>query len=132
MKLPTLKPSLPGVGGTLSSITSPGSWRADKRSSTQRGYGYKWQQARAGFLAKHPFCVMCLRDAGVQATSVEGIILECTDKCVALPYANVVDHVIPHGGDMKIFWDRKNWQSLCTTHHSGEKQRQEKIRVGGA
>lgn len=110
------------------SIT-PDSWRGDKQSSAQRGYGYKWQQARAGFLAKHPFCVFCLRDAGIQATSIEGIILECTDKRVALPYASVVDHSIPHRGDMKLFWNKSLWQSLCATHHSSEKQRMERANL---
>jgi 5-methylcytosine-specific restriction protein A len=31
--------------------------------------------------------------------------------------ATVVDHKIPHKGDMKLFWDRSNWQSLCKCHH---------------
>lgn len=123
-KLQTLKPRLGSIGSRLPTIT-PGSWRNDKQSSTQRGYGYKWQQARAGYLAKHPFCVFCLRDAGIQAISIEGVILECTEKHVAVPHASVVDHSIPHRGDMTIFWDKSKWQSLCATHHSGEKQRQE-------
>lgn len=25
----------------------------------------------------------------------------------------MVDHVIPHLGDMQIFWKRDDWQSLC-------------------
>lgn len=24
-----------------------------------------------------------------------------------------VDHIVPHKGDPKLFWDRKNWQTLC-------------------
>ena len=31
--------------------------------------------------------------------------------------ATVVDHVVPHRGDIKLFWDRDNWQSLCKEHH---------------
>jgi 5-methylcytosine-specific restriction protein A len=31
--------------------------------------------------------------------------------------ATVVDHIVPHRGNQKLFWDRKNWQSLCKTHH---------------
>jgi 5-methylcytosine-specific restriction endonuclease McrA len=75
-------------------------------SSTARGYNYKWQQARVGFLKKHPLCKMH-EDIG---------------RVVA---ATVVDHIIPHRGDMSLFWDRNNWQPLCKTCHDGAKQRQE-------
>jgi 5-methylcytosine-specific restriction protein A len=123
-KLTTLKPRLT-TAAPRTAVMQPGSWRMDKTSSTQRGYGYKWQQARAGFLASHPFCVFCLRDAGIKATTIEGVIIECAEKRVALPCASVVDHMDPHRGDMALFWDKSRWQSLCATHHSGEKQRQE-------
>jgi 5-methylcytosine-specific restriction protein A len=27
-----------------------------------------------------------------------------------------VDHVVPHRGDMRLFWDEENnWQSLCAS-----------------
>ncbi|WP_328203649.1 hypothetical protein [Brevibacillus nitrificans] len=32
--------------------------------------------------------------------------------------ATVVDHIIPHKGDKELFWDQKNWQGLCDSHHS--------------
>jgi 5-methylcytosine-specific restriction protein A len=28
--------------------------------------------------------------------------------------ATVTDHIEAHKGDMKLFWDPDNWQSLCT------------------
>ena len=31
--------------------------------------------------------------------------------------ATVVDHIIPHKGDMDIFWDEDNWQPLCKRCH---------------
>ena len=31
----------------------------DRGTSTQRGYGYKWQKLRASYLASHPMCVEC-------------------------------------------------------------------------
>jgi len=31
--------------------------------------------------------------------------------------AVVVDHKIPHRGDMNLFWDRSNWQSMAKTCH---------------
>uniref|UniRef100_A4WS95 HNH endonuclease n=1 Tax=Cereibacter sphaeroides (strain ATCC 17025 / ATH 2.4.3) TaxID=349102 RepID=A4WS95_CERS5 len=71
-------------------------------NSSQRGYSRAWQKARAEFLKAHPYCCRC----GATAT--------------------VVDHIKPHKGDATLFWDRKNWQPLCVTHHSGAKQREER------
>lgn len=34
-----------------------------------------------------------------------------------LTKATVVDHIIPHRGDNKLFWDKSNWQSLCKRCH---------------
>jgi 5-methylcytosine-specific restriction endonuclease McrA len=40
--------------------------------------------------------------------------------------ATVVDHIIPHKGDRKLFWSRANWQPLCVSCHSSRKQRLER------
>lgn len=32
--------------------------------------------------------------------------------------ATVVDHVVPHRGSKRLFWDHNNWQALCTPHHN--------------
>lgn len=40
--------------------------------------------------------------------------------------AYAVDHIKPHKGDMELFWDRSNWQSLCRDCHSIDKQRIER------
>jgi 5-methylcytosine-specific restriction protein A len=74
-------------------------------STTERGYGWQWQQARKQYLQENPLCVMC---------------------APKLRLANVVDHKIPHRGDPVLFWDRNNWQSLCKPHHDSTKQRQDK------
>jgi 5-methylcytosine-specific restriction protein A len=29
-----------------------------------------------------------------------------------------LDHIIPHKGDMTLFWDPTNWQGLCKGCHS--------------
>lgn len=63
-----------------------------------RGYNAKWQKARKLFLTAHPFCVECYK---------EGVMMQAT----------VVDHIIPHRGDEKLFWNRDNWQALCKRHH---------------
>lgn len=31
--------------------------------------------------------------------------------------AEVVDHIIPHKGDKKLFWDSGNWQGLTERDH---------------
>jgi 5-methylcytosine-specific restriction protein A len=72
-----------------------------RESSASRGYGYKWQQARAGWLAKHPLCWHC---------EAKGLVVVATD----------VDHIEPHRGDMSLFWDRGNWQALCHSCHSAK------------
>ena len=70
-------------------------------SAAKRGYGSKWQKARKTFLAKHPLCEECLK------------------KGKTAP-ATVVDHIIPHRGNMKLFWDVNNWQALCKHHHDAK------------
>lgn len=67
----------------------------DKHRGTaaQRGYGAKWRKARIAFLSQHPICLRC------------GAI------------ATVVDHIVPHKGDMGLFWSMSNWQPLCKACH---------------
>lgn len=67
-------------------------------TSHERGYGYRWQQAREGYLRSHPLCANHERKGEV------------------VP-ATVVDHIIPHRGDMSLFWERSNWQPLCKPCH---------------
>lgn len=104
-KLTTLKPRL-GTQSARVAVMQPGSWRTDKQTSAQRGYGYKWQKARAHHLRDHPLCAYCQRQGLVTA-------------------ASVVDHIVAHRGDMTLFWDRSNWQSLCASCHSSVKQAEE-------
>nr|WP_211224439.1 HNH endonuclease signature motif containing protein [Eremococcus coleocola] len=32
--------------------------------------------------------------------------------------ATVVDHIVPHKGNKKLFWDSNNHQSLCESCHN--------------
>ncbi|WP_460274261.1 HNH endonuclease signature motif containing protein [Celeribacter sp. ULVN23_4] len=43
--------------------------------------------------------------------------------------ATVVDHIIPHKGDDRLFWDKTNWQALCKPCHDRQKQREERANV---
>lgn len=126
-RLTTIGTRLAVIQPRLKTTVEPGSWRPPDATSTKRGYGYAWQKAREGHLRNHPFCVMCLRDIGLEAgLAREEVIVRCADLGIPVPWAQVVDHRIPHRGDQALFWDKTNWQSLCTTHHSRDKQREER------
>ena len=76
------------------------SHRYDNRPSAhRRGYNSRWRKERELFLAAHPFCAECLKN---------GIHTAATD----------VDHIVPHKGDKRLFWDKSNWQALCHSCHS--------------
>lgn len=74
-------------------------------TARERGYDTKWDKARAGYLSAHPDCHRCPNPA------------------------TVVDHKIPHDGNMKLFWDHNNWQPLCAPCHNSWKQSQERKAV---
>lgn len=76
----------------------------NRPTARQRGYDVKWEKVRRLFLRDHPQCA-----CGAPATTV--------------------DHRIPHRGNHALFWDRTNWQALCTHCHSSGKQREERGQV---
>lgn len=65
-----------------------------------------WTAARNAYLQRHPLCVEC----------------QSRGRLVA---ATVVDHIIPHRGDTKLFWDQGNWQTLCASCHSRKTARED-------
>jgi 5-methylcytosine-specific restriction protein A len=71
--------------------------RKPRLSSSERGYGGRWQKYRDWFLRQpqNRFC------------SVEG--------CRTPP--SVVDHDPPHRGDMEKFWDERTHRAMCAYHH---------------
>jgi 5-methylcytosine-specific restriction protein A len=70
----------------------------ERASASKRGYDSRWKKARKRFLKANPLCVECL-------------------KINRIVKATVVDHIIPHRGDKKLFWDENNWQALCKSCH---------------
>ena len=80
-----------------------------RETSTQRGYGYRWQKASKAFLAKHPLC-MCD---------------DCREGEIRVTAATVVDHHIPHRGDMALFWDSSNWRSMAKACHDAKTARED-------
>lgn len=57
-----------------------------------------WLDGRTAFLAIHPLCAEC-------------------EKAGRLTAACIVDHIVPHQGDLALFYDQDNWQPLCKPCH---------------
>jgi 5-methylcytosine-specific restriction endonuclease McrA len=75
---------------------------AKRPTARQRGYDGKWQRESKAFLAL-PENRLC--------------------ACGCGRLADMVDHIKPHRGDMRLFWDRANWQPLATSPcHASRKQ----------
>ena len=86
-------------------------YRRQRGSSNKRGYTYRWGKERDAYLIRNPLCEECLNKHDVIRSATE------------------VDHIIPHKGDMRLFWDVSNWQGLCKSCHSkktAEEQRHKK------
>ena len=77
-------------------------YEANRPSARQRGYTSRWQIDALAFLAL-PANRLC--------------------ACGCGRTADMVDHIIPHKGDMRLFWNRANWQALASSPcHSSRKQ----------
>lgn len=77
-----------------------------------------WVKASAAFLQQFPMCVLCVcrgeYNRGVSEMSVD------TQRNL------IVDHITPHRGDMDLFWDQDNWETLCRCPcHDVDKSRHE-------
>ena len=110
-RLKTLGSRIKESAGSRVKVVTPGSWRSGMTSS-QRGYGYRWQKAREQYLRDHPLCVFCAKTGRTTA-------------------ASVVDHIVAHRGDKDLFWNQDNWQSLCKFCHDSAKQAEETAGLGG-
>ena len=69
-----------------------------RENAAERGYDSKWRGARLRFLRENPLCTQCRKRGKFTP-------------------ATVVDHIIPHRGDRRLFWDKNNWQPLCKSCH---------------
>ena len=72
----------------------------------QHLYNAKWARMSKAFLTKNPLCVYCLQ-VGKTTPS------------------QVTDHIIPHEGDVELFWDPLNRQALCKQCHDSVKAKEE-------
>lgn len=105
---------MPSMPGTFRSPHLPSretvKREADQRrgSARQRGYSSSWDKASITYRKQHPLCVGCMAIGRYVAVAA-------------------VDHIQPHNGDQRLFWDSDNWQSACAWHHDVVKQRLERM-----
>lgn len=79
---------------------------AKRPNASARGYDSKWRRESKAFLAlpENRYCA-----------------------CGCGRPADTVDHKVPHKGDMRLFWDRSNWQPLASSPcHDRKKQAAER------
>ena len=62
-------------------------------------YTVRWREIRAAQLIREPYCRDC---------AAHGVRTPATD----------VDHIVPHRGNKRLFYDATNLQSLCHSCHS--------------
>ncbi|MBO4169685.1 HNH endonuclease [Cereibacter azotoformans] len=93
-------PPFTGARCPICAAAAKAAAEARRPSANERGYTGKWAKARAEFLRLHPRCA-----CGATAT--------------------VVDHVVPHKGDQKLFWQRSNWQPMCKPCHDRKTVRED-------
>lgn len=68
-------------------------WDRDTKEQRSVYKSPEWVKARTNWIKNEPTCRIC-GDRG-----------------------HTVDHIKPHRGDMTLFWDTTNWQTLCFKCH---------------
>ena len=63
----------------------------------------RWKHLRLRHLAEHPLCKLCLEQHG------------------RVTAGKIVDHVKAHKGNLELFFDAGNLQTLCSSCHSSTK-----------
>jgi 5-methylcytosine-specific restriction enzyme A len=98
-KRPCLKP---GCGALVSAgycaVHRLRSRRSDEAKTWHKLYDARWQRYRISHLADHPLCAECERGGRLMP-------------------ASIVDHIVPHRGDVALFWDPANHQAMCKACH---------------
>jgi len=72
----------------------------------QHLYDRKWAKISKAFLKRNPLCAYCLQMGRTTA-------------------ATLTDHIEPHRGCLKLFYDHNNYQALCSPCHDGPKRLEE-------
>ena len=107
---PCVRPQCPElqpcpVHGTAGRVRLSSTLRRQREPGKRLYDQQPWRKASSAFLRSHPFCVAC------EARQV-------------IRLATQVDHIVPHRGDVVTFWQRENWQPLCSACHGRKTQRE--------
>ena len=79
----------------------------------------QWVKASAAWIKQYPFCVLCWAQGRINQGA--------EDFAVTTQRNLVVDHITPHRGNVELFWDQENWQTLCRKPcHDGVKSSHER------
>jgi 5-methylcytosine-specific restriction enzyme A len=78
--------------------------RSKQSQESQALYDWRWRQASKRYRSEHPLCVACEQEGRTEPSTC-------------------VDHVVPHRGDLELFWNEENWSALCDQHHKSKTAR---------
>lgn len=108
-KLTTLKPRLKAMAPKLKTAREVRDTRYSPDAQVRRWYkSARWQALRLEVLTRDLFTC---RQTGVVLTG----------KSPA-PNSPVVDHVVPHKGDERLFWDPSNLQAVSKAYQDSDKR----------
>jgi 5-methylcytosine-specific restriction protein A len=111
-KLKVLKPKLTKLQPRLATLREIRDTRHSPDATVRSWYKSKrWADLRDAVLVRDLYTC---RQTGVLLTGKH-----------PEPNSPVVDHVVPHRGDERLFWDINNLQAVSKEYHDGEKRSQE-------
>lgn len=87
------------TSGYCDACIAAGESKEKRPSAHRRGYTRQWDRESKAYLLENPIAVDIF---GEHATPQP---------------AEVTDHIVPHRGDMTLFWDKNNWQGLTKRDH---------------
>lgn len=68
----------------------------------------RWRRYRRYYLEAHPLCSRCEH---------EGLVV----------VGSIVDHILPHRGDLTLFWAEGNVQTMCPSHDAAKRLRENEL-----
>ncbi len=90
-----------------------------KKKPAQEGRAYRapwydttrWRVERIAYIQEHPECELCIQEGrrGIPTTILDHRI-------------NIAS--LPEEKREQMFWDKGNWQGLCTRHHNQKSGRE--------
>ena len=111
-KITTLKPRLKAMAPKLKTARQVRDTRYSPDAQVRSWYhSARWQDLREAVL---------IRD--LYTCQQTGVLLIGEHPA---PNSPVVDHVIPHRGDERLFWDVTNLQAVSKAYHDSDKRKME-------